>query len=98
VVACLRVELDAVMENRVHDTIKRHECASEKLDVMKGDMDMHEKWHGNHDRGRSPLKLEVRGGGEPEAPRVVGHRRRMLLVEPVDGDMAKEPLWTRPTK
>jgi hypothetical protein len=61
-VACLRVELDAVMENRVHDTIKRHECASEKLDVMKGDMDMHEKWHGNHAVGR-PGRWTGAGGG-----------------------------------
>ena len=58
----LEGELDAVMENRVHDTIKRHECASEKLDVMKGDMDMHGKWHENHNGGRSPLKSEVRWG------------------------------------
>jgi hypothetical protein len=31
------VELDAVTENRVHDLIKRHESALEKMAVVKGD-------------------------------------------------------------
>jgi hypothetical protein len=35
--ALLKVELNAVMENKVHDPIKGHECALEKLVVVKGD-------------------------------------------------------------
>lgn len=35
--ALLRVELNTVKENMVHDLIKRHECAPKKLAIMKGD-------------------------------------------------------------
>jgi hypothetical protein len=35
--ALLRVELDTVKENMVHDPIKSHECASKKLAIMNGD-------------------------------------------------------------
>jgi hypothetical protein len=47
---CLRVELDAITRNRVHDPIKGHECASEKMADVKGDA---------HTVGRH----ENRGGG-----------------------------------
>jgi hypothetical protein len=45
------VELNADTENRVHDPIKDHECALEKLVVVKGDTHMVGR-HGNHDRSR----------------------------------------------
>lgn len=36
--ALLRVELDAVIENGVHDLIKGHECAPDKVLVVKVDV------------------------------------------------------------
>lgn len=36
--ARLRLELDVVTENRVHDSIKGHECGLEEMDGVKGDV------------------------------------------------------------
>jgi hypothetical protein len=50
----LRLELDAVTENKVHGLFKGHKCALEKLTVVKGNTHMvgrHGNRHGNHDRG-----------------------------------------------
>jgi hypothetical protein len=47
----LRVEFDAVTENKVHDPIKGREGALEVLAVMKGDMHT-VGMHGNRNGGR----------------------------------------------
>jgi hypothetical protein len=49
----LGVERDAITENRVHGPIKCHECALEKLVVVKGDTCTVGR-HRNRNRGRGP--------------------------------------------
>jgi hypothetical protein len=83
--ALLKVELNAVMENKVHDPIKGHECALEKLVVVKGDA---------HTVGRpmthDTMKVGHRGsicrkgmsGGN-----VMGHGRRSAIHGEECGDM-----------
>jgi hypothetical protein len=53
VTACLRVELDAVPENRVPGRIEGHESAPDKLVVVKEDM--------HSDPSRTRQSQEVRG-------------------------------------
>jgi hypothetical protein len=59
------VELDAVMEIRVYDPIKGHECAPEKMACVKGDTHMVGR-HDNHDGGRVRRSREGgrRGNGQ----------------------------------
>jgi hypothetical protein len=58
------VELDTVMENWVHDAVKGHERAKEKLVVVKGDMDTIGR---QMDDNRA--KDERQGSRHREAPR-----------------------------
>lgn len=55
------VERDAVTENRVHDLIKGHECASEKLTVVKGDTHMIGR-HMEHDMAKDERQGSRREG------------------------------------
>jgi hypothetical protein len=70
VTACLRVELDAVPENKVLGRIEGHESAPDKMDVVKEDV------HG--DPGETRRSQEAGGAGsqcEGGAEYARGHER-----------------------
>jgi hypothetical protein len=60
----LGVELDAVMENRVHDLVEGHKNTMDKVVVVKEDTHRHGTWDGSHDRGRSLRRQSQRGSRE----------------------------------
>lgn len=47
------VDLNAITNNRVHDPIKGHEGALDKMAIVEEDAHKHGAWDGSHYSGRS---------------------------------------------